>query len=85
MERRRRQRRFSLLREGKLAKEKGLAADEAKEAILPSLHDVMVRMTGDDPRRNAAFKQQLVDWYLHRVYEELDGRLSDAIAPIPPA
>jgi hypothetical protein len=27
---------------------------------------------------------QLVDWYLHRVYEELDGPLTDAIAAIPP-
>ncbi len=43
----------------------------------------MIRITGDDPQKNAAFKQQLVDWYLHRVYEELDGPLSDAIAPIP--
>ena len=26
---------------------------------------------------------QLVDWYLHRVYDELSGSLTDAIAPIP--
>ena len=44
---------------------------------------LMVTITGDDPSRNNAFKVQLVDWYLHRVYEELDGPLSDAIAPIP--
>ena len=43
----------------------------------------MVTITGDDPALNNAFKQQLVDWYLHRVYEELDGPLSDAIAAIP--
>jgi glyoxylase-like metal-dependent hydrolase (beta-lactamase superfamily II) len=75
----------TLLREGKAAKAKGLTADEAKDAILPGLHDVMVTITGDAPSVNAAFKQQLVDWYLHRVYEELDGPLSDAIAAIPPA
>ncbi len=72
-----------LLREGKAAKGRGLTADQAKEAIMPSLHDLMVQITGDDPDRNAAFKQQLVDWYLHRVFEELDGPLSDAIGPIP--
>ena len=73
-----------LLRQGKEAKAKGLDADAAKEAIFPSLHDLMVRITGDVPAVNAAFKNQLVDWYLHRVYDELDGRLTDAIAPIPP-
>src|SRR5205823_2199885 len=57
-----------LLREGKAAKEKGLTADQAKDLIFPGLHDVMVQITGDDPAKNAAFKQQLVDWYLHRVY-----------------
>jgi glyoxylase-like metal-dependent hydrolase (beta-lactamase superfamily II) len=74
-----------LLREGKASKENGLTADQAKEAIMPALHDLMTQMTGGDPGRNAAFKQQLVDWYLHRVYDELDGPLSDAIAPIPPS
>jgi len=73
-----------VLREGRIAKEKGLTPDQAKEAIVPSLHDAMVKITGDDPARNQAFKVQLVDWYLHRVYEELDGPLSDAIAAIPP-
>jgi cyclase len=72
-----------LLREGQAAKAKGMTADEAKDAIFPGLHDLMVKITGDDAGRNAAFKVQLVDWYLHRVYEELDGPLSDAIAPIP--
>lgn len=74
-----------LLREGKASKEKGLTSDQAKEAIFPTLHDLMVTITGDDPARNAAFKQQLVDWYLHRVYDELTGPLTDAIAPIPPS
>lgn len=72
-----------LLREGKTSKEKGLTADQAKDAIFPALHDLMVKITADDPARNQAFKVQLVDWYLHRVYDELSGPLSDAIAPIP--
>jgi glyoxylase-like metal-dependent hydrolase (beta-lactamase superfamily II) len=72
-----------LLREGKAAKAKGLDPDQAKEAIFPGLHDLMVTITGDRPPLNNAFKSQLVDWYLHRVYEELDGPLTDAISRIP--
>ena len=40
-------------------------------------------VTGDRKPLNDAFKSQLVDWYLHRVYEELDGPLSDAISKVP--
>ena len=72
-----------LLREGKAARDKGLEADQAKEAIMPSLQPLMVKITGDVPDRNAAFRTQLVDWFLHRVYEELAGPLTDDIAPIP--
>ena len=72
-----------LLKEGKAAKENGLTADQARDAIYPRLHDLMVTITGDRPPLNAAFKQQLVDWYLHRVYDELDGPLTDAISAIP--
>jgi glyoxylase-like metal-dependent hydrolase (beta-lactamase superfamily II) len=73
-----------LLKRGKDLKSKGLDADRARDAILPEIADLMVRFTGNDRGRNDAFKMQLVDWYLHRVYEELDGPLTDAIAPIPP-
>jgi cyclase len=72
-----------LLTEGKAAKAKGLDPDQAKEEIFPGLHDLMVTITGDRPSANQAFKSQLVDWYLHRVYEELDGPLTDAISKIP--
>ena len=74
-----------LLREGNAAKMKGLDPDQAKEAILPGLHDLRVTITGDRPPVNEAFMSQLVDWYLHRVYEELDGPLTDAISKIPPS
>ena len=73
----------TLLREGKAARARGLSADQAKEEILPGLHDLMIRITHDDPRLNADFKVQLVDWFLHRVYDEAAGPLSDAIASIP--
>jgi glyoxylase-like metal-dependent hydrolase (beta-lactamase superfamily II) len=72
-----------LLRDGRAAKARGLDPDQAKAEILPRLHDVMVRMTHDDAALNNAFASQLVDWYLHRVYDELDGKLTNAIAPIP--
>jgi glyoxylase-like metal-dependent hydrolase (beta-lactamase superfamily II) len=73
-----------LLRQGKEAKAKGLDPDQAKEAILPSLKDLKLTITKDDPRMNQLFDIYLVDWYLHRVYDELAGPLTDAITP-PPA
>ena len=73
-----------LLREGADAKRRGLDPDQAKDEVMPRLHDAMVSMTGDDPARNTAFKIYLVDWYLHRVYDELTGPLTDEISPIPP-
>jgi len=73
-----------LIRQGKDAKARGLDADQAKEEIFPRLHDLMVSMTKDDPKLNAQFKLYLVDWTLHRVYDELNGPLDDSIARIPP-
>jgi glyoxylase-like metal-dependent hydrolase (beta-lactamase superfamily II) len=72
-----------LLREGKAARAKGVDVDEAREQIFPQLAAQMQVITGGDQRRIEDFRVQLVDWYLHRVYEELDGPLTDAIAPIP--
>ena len=48
------------------------------------VNSLMVKITRDDPALNQAFGVQLVDWYLHRVYDELNGPLRDVIAPIPP-
>ncbi|HVD93921.1 MAG TPA: MBL fold metallo-hydrolase [Vicinamibacterales bacterium] len=73
-----------LLKAGKDAKARGLDPDQAREEVLPRLHDLMVAITGDDPKANEAFRVYLVDWYMHRVYDELNGPLTDAIAPIPP-
>ena len=74
----------ALLSEGKDAKGRGLDPDQAREAIFPRLHDAMVSMTKDDPKLNEQFRIYLVDWYMHRVYDELNGPLSDAISAIPP-
>ncbi|HZT77256.1 MAG TPA: MBL fold metallo-hydrolase [Vicinamibacterales bacterium] len=73
----------TLLQAGTAAHARGLTADEARDAILPSLHDARIRITHDDARLNADFKLQLVDWFLHRVYDALDGPLTDDIAKIP--
>ncbi|HEX3704697.1 MAG TPA: MBL fold metallo-hydrolase [Vicinamibacterales bacterium] len=72
-----------LLQRGAEARARGLDPDEAKAAILPQLHDLMIAMTHDDPQLNRDFQVYLVDWYLHRVYDELNGPLTDEIAPIP--
>ena len=72
-----------LLRQGKDARAKGLDADQAKELILPSLKDLRAQITRDDPRQNERFAIYLVDWFLHRVYDELAGPLNDAIKPPP--
>src|SRR5262245_56774230 len=73
-----------LLKEGRDAKARGLDADQAKEEIVPRLRDLMVAMTRDDPKLNDQFTVYLVDWTLHRVYDELNGPLKDDIARIPP-
>ena len=72
-----------LIREGTAAKKRGVDVDDAKTAILPLMAGPMGRITKGDPGVTQAFTVQLVDWCLHRVYEEADGPLSDAIAPIP--
>ncbi len=72
-----------LLREGQAAKTRGLDPDAAKAAILPQLGDLKAKITRNDPKQNGLFDLYLVDWYLHRVYDELAGPLTDAIAPPP--
>lgn len=72
-----------LVKRGAEAKARGLDPDAARAEILPQIKDLMVQITNDTPAANRAFETQLVDWFLHRVYDELDGALTDAIAPIP--
>lgn len=72
-----------LLRQGQAARDKGLDADQAKQAILPTLRELRLTITHDDPQQNQAFEVMLVDWFLHRVYDELAGPLGEEIAAIP--
>lgn len=72
-----------LLKTGADARARGLDADGAREEVLPRLRSLMGTITKDDPKANEQFRTYFVDWYMHRVYDELNGPLSDAIAPIP--
>jgi cyclase len=73
-----------LLKRGADARARGLDPDAARAEMAPSLRALRTQITGDVPAANNAFDIQLVDWFLHRVYDELAGPLTDAIAPIPP-
>lgn len=73
-----------LLRLGKDARARGLDADQARAEGSPRLRELRTRVTHDDPSLKEPFEVYLVDWYLHRVYEELAGPLSDDIGAIPP-
>ena len=73
-----------LLHRGAEAKARGLDPDQAKAEILPALRPLMLRITRDDPKLKEPFETYLVDWYLHRVYDELSGPLGDEIGKIPP-
>jgi cyclase len=73
-----------LVKRGADARTRGLDPDAARAEIMPRIKELMTAITGDQPAVNRAFEIQLVDWFLHRVYDELNGPLTDAIAPIPP-
>ena len=73
-----------LVKRGADAKARGLDPDAARAEIMPQIRELMLAITGDAPAVNRAFEMQLVDWFLHRVYDELNGPLTNAIAPIPP-
>ena len=73
-----------LVQRGADARTRGLDPDAARAEIMPQIKELMTAITGDQPAVNRAFEIQLVDWFLHRVYDELNGPLTDAIAPIPP-
>ncbi|MGE0040098.1 MAG: MBL fold metallo-hydrolase [Vicinamibacterales bacterium] len=73
-----------LRRLGLEAKARGLDADQAREEAVPRMRALILPLTGGDPAIEQAFGVQMADWFLHRVYEEADGPLTDRIAPIPP-
>lgn len=72
-----------LLKAGTAAKARGLDPDQAREEVFPRLRNLMVTITRDDAKANEQFRTYFVDWYMHRVYDELNGPLTDAISAIP--
>jgi cyclase len=72
-----------LLQLGTDAKARGLGVEEARVEAMTALRPQMLALTRDDARLNQQFEIYLVDWFLHRVYDQLDGQLTDDIAPIP--
>lgn len=78
---------LSLLRElrriGLAAKRRGLDVEAAQAEAGPAVAALRDKLTRGDAGLNQAFDVYMVDWFLHRVYDEAAGPLNDAIAPIP--
>lgn len=77
-----------LMRERSLAagaRARGLPVDQAKAGILADAEILRLRetITGGVAARNDAFALYLVDWFVRRVYQELDGSLDDSIPRLP--
>ena len=70
---------------GARVKGKGTSVDETKAAILADNGALALRatITGRDAQRNDAFALYLVDWFVRRVSQELDGTLEDSIPRVP--
>lgn len=71
---------------GASARARGLGPFEAADEAFPLVREPMLVLTGDHPPLSQAFRTQVVEWFMHRVYDELaapDGVLTDVIAPIP--
>jgi cyclase len=77
-----------LVREHALATEARRSGQAISQAVSAILADSVVlslrtRLTGGVAQRNDAFALYLVDWFVRRVYEEIDGTLNDAIPRLP--
>jgi len=71
-----------LLQRGKELKTKGMDPDAAKAVMLPELKELQAKIT-KNAQEAKQFEIYLVDWYLHRVYDEFNGPLTDAIQGPP--
>jgi glyoxylase-like metal-dependent hydrolase (beta-lactamase superfamily II) len=72
-----------LLRVGRDAKNRGLTVEHARAEANGTLVELRNRLTRNDPDQNQSFDVYVVDWMMHRIYDELNGSLTDEIAPIP--
>jgi glyoxylase-like metal-dependent hydrolase (beta-lactamase superfamily II) len=73
----------ALLREGKAARERGLDPDQARAEVRDRIRGIMAPFVAGDSVAAASVDVYLTDWYLHRVYDELAGNLTDEIGPVP--
>lgn len=64
---------------------RGVPAASAKDSVLADAEVQRWRevITGGDAARNETFALYLVDWYVRRVYDELQGTLTDSIPRLP--
>jgi glyoxylase-like metal-dependent hydrolase (beta-lactamase superfamily II) len=67
------------------ARARGLTVDQAKAELLAdsTVRTLRAIITGGDARLNESFALYLVDWFVRRVYQELDGTLDDTIPRLP--
>jgi hypothetical protein len=72
-----------LLAKAREDKSHGLSPDETRKTVAGEIAVLKARILQGHEELSAAFDVQLVDWYLHRAYEELAGPLTDAISSIP--
>lgn len=70
---------------GRAAKAGGSSVEQARAAILADSTVLVLRerITGGEASRNDAFALYLVDWFVRRLYQELDGPLDDRIPGAP--
>jgi glyoxylase-like metal-dependent hydrolase (beta-lactamase superfamily II) len=73
-----------LLRLGREALGRGLGVANADSLAAPTVAAIRAQLTGGDRSLGRQFDLYAVDWFLHRVYDEASGPLSDSIPPIPP-
>ena len=67
------------------SKSKGLSSAQAKAAVLSDSEVLRYRatITGGAASSNEAFGVYLVDWFVRRVYQEIEGTLNDSIPRTP--
>jgi glyoxylase-like metal-dependent hydrolase (beta-lactamase superfamily II) len=67
------------------AKTGGRTVDQAKTEILADSAVLGLRdaLTGGNAQQNQQFALYMVDWFVRRVYQELDGTLDDSIPKLP--
>jgi glyoxylase-like metal-dependent hydrolase (beta-lactamase superfamily II) len=70
---------------GREAKAAGKSVGQARDAIFAdhSVLDLRTQITGGDAKLNESFAVYLVEWFVRRLYDELDAPLDDSIPSAP--